>query len=201
MERSIAGIRIKPGRPLRWNNSPWPVFCIPGNPVAVYTYQLLVSDALRVLAGGVERLPRFPVTCGFDVKHKPGRTDFIRATLTMPDAGLPVAMPHGRFGAGVPTSITGADGLLEISAESGNIKEGDMCHLSFFVRHYENTLFCMVKRTYRHIRRRYCGGQQRNRSDLLDFLRQSVATESAPYDPSALLLIMFMLIWIILFRA
>ncbi|MGB1963049.1 MAG: molybdopterin molybdotransferase MoeA [Candidatus Puniceispirillales bacterium] len=127
----FAGIRIKPGRPFAAGTiAHRPVFCIPGNPVAVYvTYQLLVSDALRVLAGGMARpSPRFPVTCGFDVKHKPGRTDFIRATLTMPDAGLPVAMPHGRFGAGVLTSITGADGLLEISAESGNMKEGDICH-------------------------------------------------------------------------
>lgn len=127
----FAGIRIKPGRPFAAGTiAHRPVFCIPGNPVAVYvTYQLLVSDALRVLAGGVERpSPRFPVTCGFDVKHKPGRTDFIRATLTTPYAGLPVAMPHGRFGAGVLTSITGADGLLEISAESGNMKEGDICH-------------------------------------------------------------------------
>ncbi|MGB1036066.1 MAG: molybdopterin molybdotransferase MoeA [Candidatus Puniceispirillales bacterium] len=127
----FAGIKIKPGRPFAAGTiAHRPVFCIPGNPVAVYvTYQLLVSDALRVLAGGVARpSPRFPVTCGFDVKHNPGRTDFIRVTLTMPDAGLPVAMPHGRFGAGVLTSIIGADGLLEISAESGNIKEGDICH-------------------------------------------------------------------------
>jgi molybdopterin biosynthesis enzyme len=41
---------------------------------------------------------------------------------------MPVAIPHGRFGAGVLTSLTGADGLLEISADRGHVSEGDQCH-------------------------------------------------------------------------
>jgi molybdopterin molybdotransferase len=126
----FAGLKIKPGRPFAAGSiGQTPVFCIPGNPVAVYvTYLLLVSDALRIQAGGIPRPPRrFPVTCGIDIKHKPGRTDFIRVTLTPTDTGLPVANPHGRFGAGVLTSLTGADGLLEISAEIGDVKSGDTC--------------------------------------------------------------------------
>lgn len=127
----FSGLKIKPGRPFAAGLiNKTPIFCIPGNPVAVYvTYQLLVSDALNRLAGGKPRsLLRFPVTCGFDVKHKPGRTDFIRVTLTEQDAKLPLAMPHGRFGAGVLTSVTGANGLLEIAANLGNVKKGDICH-------------------------------------------------------------------------
>ncbi len=131
----FAGINIKPGRPFAAGMiDQTPIFCIPGNPVAVFvTYRLLVAPALRRLGGGKPNPPlRFPVTCGFDAKHKSGRTDFIRVTLTRQtpaktDHELPVAMPHGRFGAGVLTSVTGADGLLEISDNHGDVKKGDIC--------------------------------------------------------------------------
>jgi molybdopterin molybdotransferase len=127
----FSGIHIKPGRPFAAGTiQTKPVFCIPGNPVAVFvTYRLLVARALTRLAGGTPRPHlRFPVICGFSAKHKPGRTDFVRVTLSDENAPLPVAIPHGRFGAGVLTSLTGADGLLEISADRGNVKEGDQCH-------------------------------------------------------------------------
>ena len=51
----------------------------------------------------------------------------MRVVLRDTGKGLPIAIPHGRFGAGVLTSLTGADGLLEISADKGHIKEGDQC--------------------------------------------------------------------------
>ncbi len=128
---AFSGIHIKPGRPFAAGTlASKPVFCIPGNPVAVFvTYRLLVADALMRLAGGTPRPRlRFPVICGFSAKHKPGRTDFVRVTLSHTKDALPVAKPHGRFGAGVLTSLTGAEGLLEISADHGHVKEGDQCH-------------------------------------------------------------------------
>jgi molybdopterin molybdotransferase len=127
----FSGIHIKPGRPFAAGTiQAKPVFCIPGNPVAVFvTYRLLVAQALTRLAGGTPRPRlRFPVTCGFSAKHKPGRTDFVRVTLSDEKGPMPVAIPHGRFGAGVLTSLTGADGLLEISADRGHVNEGDQCH-------------------------------------------------------------------------
>lgn len=136
----FAGINIKPGRPFAAGMiDQTPIFCIPGNPVAVFvTYRLLVAPALRRLGGGKPKPPlRFPVTCGFDAKHKLGRTDFIRVTLARPtppakNQDLPVAIPHGRFGAGVLTSVTGADGLLEISDNHGDVKTGDICQFIAF---------------------------------------------------------------------
>lgn len=128
---AFSGIHIKPGRPFAAGIlASKPVFCIPGNPVAVFvTYRLLVADALMRLAGGIPRPQlRFPVICGFSAKHKLGRTDFVRVTLSYDKGTLPVATPNGRFGAGVLTSLTGADGLLEISADHGHINEGDQCH-------------------------------------------------------------------------
>ena len=133
----FAGINIKPGRPFAMGQiGTCPIFCLPGNPVAVFvTYRLLVADALTRLSGAHPRpLLRLPVRCGFSTTHKQGRTDFVRVVLrdSDSDSGLPIAIPpiaipHGRFGAGVLTSLTGADGLLEISADKGHIKEGDEC--------------------------------------------------------------------------
>ena len=126
----FAGINIKPGRPFAMGQiGNCPIFCLPGNPVAVFvTYRLLVADALTRLSGARPRpLLRLPVQCGFSAAHKQGRTDFVRVVLHDSDKGLPIAIPHGRFGAGVLTSLTGADGLLEISADKGHIKEGDQC--------------------------------------------------------------------------
>ena len=130
----FAGINIKPGRPFAMGQiGSCPIFCLPGNPVAVFvTYRLLVAEALTRLSGARPRpLLRLPVRCGFSATHKQGRTDFVRVVLrdsdSDSDGGLPIAIPHGRFGAGVLTSLTGADGLLEISADKGHIKEGDEC--------------------------------------------------------------------------
>ena len=126
----FAGVNIKPGRPFALGQiGTCPIFCLPGNPVAVFvTYRLLVADALTRLSGAHPRpLLRLPVQCGFAATHKQGRTDFVRVVLRDSDSGLPIATPHGRFGAGVLTSLTGADGLLEISADKGHIKEGDEC--------------------------------------------------------------------------
>ena len=126
----FAGINIKPGRPFAMGQiGTCPIFCLPGNPVAVFvTYRLLVAEALTRLSGAHPRpLLRLPVQCGFSAAHKQGRTDFVRVVLRDSDKGLPIAIPHGRFGAGVLTSLTGADGLLEISADKGHIKEGDEC--------------------------------------------------------------------------
>ena len=65
-------------------------------------------------------------------------------------------MPHGRKGAGVLSSLTGADGLAELPFEASEIAEGDWLSviplLSFsdimgkYKRHYyADTLFCMAK--------------------------------------------------------
>ena len=126
----FAGVNIKPGRPFAMGQiGTCPIFCLPGNPVAVFvTYRLFVAEALTRLSGATPRpLLRLPVQCGFSATHKRGRTDFVRVILHDADEGLPIATPHGRFGAGVLTSLTGADGLLEISADKGHIKEGDQC--------------------------------------------------------------------------
>ena len=125
-------LRIKPGRPFAFGRiGNKPVFCIPGNPVAVVvTYRLLVAPALMRLAGGTPPLPLYlEAISGVSLPHKPGRDDFVRATISHTDADYPnkpVAHPHGRFGAGILTSVIGADGLLHIPAQHGNLKRGDI---------------------------------------------------------------------------
>ena len=121
-------VTMKPGRPFAAgmiNNTP--VFSVPGNPVAVFVvYHLLVKAGLARLSGASPRpLIRVKVTSGFSTSHRLGRTDFLRVKVTEGPGGKTVAQIHGRRGAGVLTSVAGADGLLEIPSDHGDIKEGE----------------------------------------------------------------------------
>ena len=124
-------LRIKPGRPFAFGRIDGkPVFCLPGNPVAVVvTYRLLVAAALLRLMGGTPQPAlRIPVVAGFAMKHRQGRDDFVRVTITWDDPTYPaqaVAHRHGRLGAGVLTSLAGADGLLHIPADKEALQPGD----------------------------------------------------------------------------
>ncbi len=62
-----------------------PCFGLPGNPVAaLLTLLLVVQPALRRLAGFTVTPPlRLPVVCGFDVRKKVGRREFVRVKLTV----------------------------------------------------------------------------------------------------------------------
>lgn len=121
-------VAIKPGRPVcaaRLGNKF--IFCLPGNPVAVYVcFMLLVKPVLDILAGGrVAKTPRFQVAAGFSYRKKKGRTEFLRVTLSTDESGHATAFIHGRKGAGVISSLLGADGLVEIPSDAEQISAGD----------------------------------------------------------------------------
>ena len=62
---------------------------------------------------------------GFEHKKKPGRAEYLRAKIVNKDSSSIITL-HGKKGAGVISSLTGADGLVEIPLESENISKGDM---------------------------------------------------------------------------
>ena len=63
--------------------------------------------------------------CGFTHRKSAGRAEYLRVrTVTAPD-GEPEMHLHGRKGAGVLSSLTGADGLLEIPVENTGVAVGD----------------------------------------------------------------------------
>ncbi|XDZ66175.1 gephyrin-like molybdotransferase Glp [Alphaproteobacteria bacterium LSUCC0684] len=121
-------LAMKPGRPMavgRIGNKL--VFCLPGNPVAAFVcYRLLVAPVLTRLEGGtIKPVMKITVPAAFSHKHKPGRAEYLRARLAPREDGILAVTLHGRAGAGVLSSLTGADGLVEIPADIGDVKEGD----------------------------------------------------------------------------
>ena len=66
---------------------------------------------------------------GFVHNKKTGRAEYLRAKIINEDAKSFI-MLHGRKGAGVISSLTGADGIVEIPMEYEGVVKGEL--LNFF---------------------------------------------------------------------
>ena len=122
---------MKPGRPMAvGKREKQLVFCLPGNPVAAFVCtRLLINPVLTRLLGGIaHQTLKISVPAGFTHRKKQGRAEFLRVVLVDEDDGQ-VLQLHGRKGAGVISSLTGADGLVEIQLENAGVDKGLM--LSF----------------------------------------------------------------------
>jgi molybdopterin molybdotransferase len=126
-------VAIKPGRPvalgvIRGAGGESAAFVgLPGNPVAVFvTFLRVVRPLLARLSGA--RPPRFtplPVRAGFAYKKKKDRREYVRVSLRPGADGELEAVKHPQDGAGVITSLTQTDGLLELPEEVTRIAPGD----------------------------------------------------------------------------
>jgi molybdopterin molybdotransferase len=119
-------VAIKPGRPVALGViGGTPFIGLPGNPAAAYvTFVHLGRALLARLAGEAYRPPhRFPVQAGFAYRKKGGRREYVRARLAPEEDGL-VARKHPREGAGVITSLTETDGLVELAEERLSVEPG-----------------------------------------------------------------------------
>ena len=122
-------IGIKPGRPVAMGViGETPFIGLPGNPVAVFvTFAFVARPLLARLAGGQHRAPlALPVRLGFSYRKKTGRREYVRVSLTPGDDGAMLARKHPREGAGVLTSLTGTDGLVELADDWTEIAAGTL---------------------------------------------------------------------------
>jgi molybdopterin molybdotransferase len=126
-------VAIKPGRPvalgvIRGARGESAAFVgLPGNPVAVFvTFVRVVKPLLARLSGAqAPRLTPLPVRAGFAYKKKKDRREYVRVSLKLRADGEFEAIKHPQDGAGVITSLTQTDGLLELSEEVTRIEPGD----------------------------------------------------------------------------
>jgi molybdopterin molybdotransferase len=121
-------VSIKPGRPVAMGTVGGAAFVgLPGNPVAVFvTFAHIVRPLLAALAGEAWAPPRrMAVRLGFAHRKKAGRREFLRATLRADAQGW-IAEKWPTDGAGVITSLTGTDGLLEFPEEATRLEPGDL---------------------------------------------------------------------------
>ncbi len=124
-------IAIKPGRPvamgvIRGARDSAAFVGLPGNPVAVFvTFVRVVKPLLLRLAGArPQALTALPVRVAFAYRKKKDRREYVRVALRRAADGEIEAVKHPQDGAGVLTSLTETDGLLELPEEMTALEPG-----------------------------------------------------------------------------
>ena len=131
-------VAIKPGRPVAMGviraaprkdsaaHSAAAFVGLPGNPVAVFvTFVRVVKPLLRRLAGArPQSLMPLPVRAAFAYKKKKDRREYVRVALRRAADGELEAVKHPQDGAGILTSLTETDGLLEFPEDVTAIEPG-----------------------------------------------------------------------------
>jgi molybdopterin molybdotransferase len=118
---------IKPGRPVALGVvRGTPFIGLPGNPVAVFVTFVQIARALIARLSGETYAPPlpFPVEAGFGYRKKEGRREYVRVRLERRE-GRVIAHKHPREGAGVITSMTATDGLVELPESVTRVEQGE----------------------------------------------------------------------------
>ncbi len=120
-------VAIKPGRPVAMGVIGTSAFVgLPGNPVAAFvTFVRVVRPLILRLSGAsVQPLIALPVRAGFSYRKKKGRREYVRVALRRRADGDHDAIKHPQDGAGIITSLTQTDGLLELPDDMTELKPG-----------------------------------------------------------------------------
>ena len=121
-------LAMKPGKPMAIGRKKRKfIFCLPGNPVAAFVCtKLLIKPLLIKLGGGIDLEPLvIKIPSGFEHKKRKGRAEYLRAKIISKENGDFLTI-HGRKGAGVISSLTGADGIVEIPFDYETVKIGEL---------------------------------------------------------------------------
>ena len=114
-------VTMRPGSPFTFGMlNDMPIFALPGNPVsAMVTFELLVRPALRKMMGlKTYDRPGRRVRLAEPVATQGRRTHFYRATLERTESGAWLARLTGPQGSGILTSMSQADALIRVPANS-----------------------------------------------------------------------------------
>ena len=104
-----------------------PLVGLPGNPVAAaLTFAILGRPLILRLAGAAaERPALFRVRAEFAYKKRPGRREYVRATLVR-DGDAVVAHKYPKDGAGILSSIVNSDGFVILDEVANGLRPGTM---------------------------------------------------------------------------
>lgn len=120
-------LAVRPGKPVIMGEIGGAVMLgLPGNPVSAYVTALLVLlPVVRGLCGGAFDLPpAVPVPLADSAPRSPRLREFPRARLELRDGNL-VAVQYRDQSSNLLTSLTWADGLLDLSPGDGAFAPGD----------------------------------------------------------------------------
>jgi molybdopterin molybdotransferase len=119
-------VEMKPGHPMAFGATASTfVFGLPGNPVSsMVCFEEFVLPALRRMMG-FTRIYRRTIEARLthDVKHRHSRTEFVRVMLSK-DADGYAASSAGDQGSGILASMSRADGLMVVPAQSKGMAAG-----------------------------------------------------------------------------
>ena len=121
-------LAMRPGRPLAFGSiGNASFFGLPGNPVAVMvTFLQFVKPAIRHLSGCTDIMPlEIPAFCQSTLRKSPGRVEYQRGVLSLNDNGEVVVKSTGKQGAGRLSSMSAANCLIIIAAETDGVVPGD----------------------------------------------------------------------------
>ena len=119
-------VAMKPGHPVAFGLGPNTVFFgLPGNPVSsMVCFEQFVAPALRRMMGHARVFCRtVSARLTHDLKHLPGRTEFVRVMLA-PEQGGYAATSTGAQGSGMLLSMARADGLMVVPAANTGLLAG-----------------------------------------------------------------------------
>jgi molybdopterin molybdotransferase len=119
-------LAIKPGRPVALGQVRGvPLIGLPGNPVAAaLTFAILARPLILRLAGAEATAAlQFPVAADFNYRKKPGRREYLRASLVRKN-GAVLARRYPRDGAGILSSIVQSDGFAVLDETISDVVSG-----------------------------------------------------------------------------
>jgi molybdopterin molybdotransferase len=117
-------VAIKPGRPVALGEiGGTPLLGLPGNPVAaLITFTAIGRPLFDRLAGALYvPPPHFAVASGFAYRKKTGRREYVRVQIGADG----IARRYPKEGAGVLTSLTESDALMELPEEMTALAPGE----------------------------------------------------------------------------
>ena len=120
-------IAIKPGRPMSFGQiGNCLMLGLPGNPVAAFLCFLLYAQpVLMTLSGQQWQSPlRYKIRAGFAMSKKPGRREFLRGVLEHQEDGTLLVNKYARDGSGLISSLTEADGFIELGEDLVEVRPG-----------------------------------------------------------------------------
>src|SRR5574340_831188 len=121
-------VAMKPGHPVAFGKvGEKIIFGLPGNPVSsMVCFEQFVAPALRRMMGHARTRRRtIQARLTPNVKHQPGRTEFIRVMLAQEEGGY-AATSTGAQGSGMLLSMAKADGLVVVPSECNGLAAGSI---------------------------------------------------------------------------